>query len=41
MEPKENSEEPNSFIWKKEYSLVLILNTLYILLFHFLMKVNI
>lgn len=27
----------DKFIWKKEYSLVLILNVLYILLFYFIM----
>jgi len=35
---KENSE--TSYQWKKEYTMVLVLNALYILIFYFIMKGN-
>lgn len=40
MELKENKETSEGFIWKKEYSIVLVLNIFYILVFYFLMKTN-
>ncbi len=32
--------EKNHFVWKKEYSLVLILNIIYVLFFYYLMTAN-
>ncbi len=32
--------EKDNFIWKKEYSLVLILNIIYVLFFYYLMTSN-
>ena len=41
MKSKENKDNTIDFNWKREYSLVLILNALYIVIFYFLMKINI
>jgi len=39
MQPKENRE--TKYQWKREYTVVLILNTCYILFFGYLMQANI
>lgn len=33
-----NKETVDKFIWKKSYTLVLLINVIYIVLFYFLMK---
>jgi len=40
MKSEEKNEVSEGFIWKKEYSIVLLLNIAYILVFYFLMKTN-
>lgn len=35
----EESDKPK-YIWKREYTLVLVFNTLYVLVFYFIMKGN-
>jgi hypothetical protein len=39
MEKEHHNEETvDKFIWKKSYTLVLLINVIYIVLFYFLMK---
>ncbi|GMN05449.1 hypothetical protein MTsPCn5_08370 [Croceitalea sp. MTPC5] len=38
---KSKDDTLNKFVWKKEYTIVLVLNTFYILLFLYIMKANI
>ncbi len=38
MEKEHSKETMDKFIWKKSYTLVLLINVIYIVLFYFIMK---
>ena len=38
MREQQNSVEKQKFVWKKKFTLVLVVNAVYILLFYLLMK---
>ena len=41
MKKTSRDKELTDYVWKKEYTLVLIFNALYILIFAYIMKANI